>query len=132
MSHLAAVRSRRSVHPHSWSVGPGRTGTVSQARLVTVTRVPTGDEEPSTSGSGPLTDVEVAVLSFAHQRWKYPGAMETRILEEFGWSLTRYHQVLNALIDRPEALEFDSTLVARLRRLRSTRQQARSANRTRL
>ena len=36
---------------------------------------------------------------------------------------------LNALIDRPEALDADPMLVKRLRRQRSTRQQARSARR---
>jgi hypothetical protein len=44
-------------------------------------------------------------------------------------SSTRYYQVLNALIDRPEALEADPLLVRRLRRLRSARQRQRSARR---
>jgi hypothetical protein len=44
-------------------------------------------------------------------------------------SATRYYQVLNALIDRPEALAFDPLLVRRLRRLRAARQRARSARR---
>jgi hypothetical protein len=37
--------------------------------------------------------------------------------------------VLNALIDRPDALAFDPLLVKRLRRLRSSRQRARAARR---
>jgi hypothetical protein len=37
--------------------------------------------------------------------------------------------VLNTLIDSPAALEADPMLVKRLRRLRSTRQRARSARR---
>ena len=41
----------------------------------------------------------------------------------------RYYQVLNALIDRPEALEADPLLVRRLRRLRASRQRQRSARR---
>ena len=44
-------------------------------------------------------------------------------------SSTRYYQVLNALIDRPEALAVDPMLVKRLRRLRSARQRQRSARR---
>ncbi len=44
-------------------------------------------------------------------------------------SATRYYQVLNALIDHPEALEHDPMLVKRLRRLRACRQRARSARR---
>ncbi|WP_343045451.1 DUF3263 domain-containing protein [Nocardioides marinus] len=87
------------------------------------------DDQPRTQAAGPLTDTEAAVLRFASQWWKFPGAMETRIREEFGWSLTRYHQVLNALIDRPEAHEAAPALVSRLRRLRTARQRARSAER---
>ena len=44
-------------------------------------------------------------------------------------SATRYYQVLNALIDRPEALVADPLLVRRLRRMRAERQRARSARR---
>lgn len=65
-------------------------------------------------------------MRFARQWWKYPGAMESQVREEFGWSLTRYHQVLNALIDRPEAQAVEPMLVSRLRRLREARQRARS------
>lgn len=72
--------------------------------------------------SGELTDVERAVPAFAALHWKYPGAMETRILDEFGWSSTRYFQVLNALLDRPQAHAYDPLLVSRLIRLRDTRQ----------
>jgi hypothetical protein len=42
---------------------------------------------------------------------------------------TRYYQVLNTLIDSPAALAFDPMLVKRLRRMRATRQRARSARR---
>jgi hypothetical protein len=44
-------------------------------------------------------------------------------------SATRYYQVLNALIDREDALAYDPMLVKRLRRLRAARQRARSARR---
>ena len=44
-------------------------------------------------------------------------------------SATRYYQVLNALIDKPEALAFDPLLVKRLRRLRAASQRQRSARR---
>jgi hypothetical protein len=39
---------------------------------------------------------------------------------------TRYYQLLNELIDRPEALEFDPALVKRLRAQRARRQRIRS------
>ena len=60
-----------------------------------------------------------------------PGAYakETAIRERFDMSATRYYQVLNALVDRPEALAADPMLVKRLRRLRASRQKARAARR---
>jgi hypothetical protein len=66
---------------------------------------------------------------FERQWWKYAGAKETAIRESFDMSATRYYQVLNALIDRPEALAEDPLLVRRLRRMRAERQRARSARR---
>jgi len=44
-------------------------------------------------------------------------------------SSTRYYQVLNGLLDHPAALEHDPMLIKRLRRLRASRQRARSARR---
>lgn len=69
------------------------------------------------------------ILAFERQWWKYAGAKEEAIKELFGLSATRYYQVLNALIDRPEALAADPMLVKRLRRLRASRQKARAARR---
>ena len=69
------------------------------------------------------------ILSFERQWWKYAGAKEQAIHDLFDMSATRYYQVLNALIDRPEAVEADPMLVKRLRRLRASRQRARSARR---
>ncbi|MDH4159487.1 MAG: DUF3263 domain-containing protein [Actinomycetota bacterium] len=76
-----------------------------------------------------LTEREQAILGFERQWWKYAGAKEQAIRELFDMSATRYYQVLNALIDRPEALASDPMLVKRLRRLRAARQRARSARR---
>ncbi|KQS60437.1 hypothetical protein ASG36_05800 [Geodermatophilus sp. Leaf369] len=67
------------------------------------------------------------VLAFERQWWRYAGAKEAAIREQFGLSATRYYQVLNAVIDRPEALAADPLLVRRLRRMRATRQRQRSA-----
>ncbi|MFA6576121.1 MAG: DUF3263 domain-containing protein [Nocardioides sp.] len=76
-----------------------------------------------------LSDRDHQILAFERQWWKYAGAKETAVREKFDMSSTRYYQVLNALIDRPEALEADPLLVRRLRRLRSQRQRQRSARR---
>ena len=80
-------------------------------------------------GAASLTEREPAILAVERQWWKYAGAKETAIRDLFDMSATRYYQVLNALIDKPEALVADPMLVKRLRRLRSTRQRTRSARR---
>ncbi|MFD6177395.1 MULTISPECIES: DUF3263 domain-containing protein [unclassified Isoptericola] len=83
----------------------------------------------TTSAEGDLTDRDREILAFERQWWKYAGAKEQAVRELFGLSATRYYQVLNALIDSPAALAHDPMLVKRLRRMRSTRQRARSARR---
>jgi hypothetical protein len=80
-------------------------------------------------GSSELSARDAAMLDFERQWWKYAGAKEQAVREKFDMSSTRYYQVLNALIDRPEALAHDPLLVRRLRRLRATRQRQRSARR---
>ena len=67
------------------------------------------------------------MLTFERQWWRRAGAKETAIRDQFGVSPTRYYQVLNALVDRSEALAADPLLVRRLRRLRTARQRQRSA-----
>jgi hypothetical protein len=69
------------------------------------------------------------ILAFERQWWQYAGAKEQAIKEMFDLSPTRYYQVLNAVIDNPAALAADPLLVRRLRRLRTSRQKARSARR---
>jgi hypothetical protein len=79
-------------------------------------------------GSG-LTDREQAILAFERKWWQYAGAKEQAIRDHFSMSATRYYQLLNALIDRHEALIHDPMLVKRLRRVRAQRQRQRSARR---
>ena len=76
-----------------------------------------------------LCERDQQVLAFERQWWKYAGAKEQAVRELFDMSATRYYQVLNALIDSPAALAHDPMLVKRLRRLRASRQRARSARR---
>jgi hypothetical protein len=76
-----------------------------------------------------LSEREREILGFERQWWKYAGAKEAAIRELFDMSATRYYQVLNVLIDRPDALALDPMLVKRLRRMRASRQRARSARR---
>jgi hypothetical protein len=76
-----------------------------------------------------LSERDRDILAFERQWWKFAGAKEHAVREQFDMSATRYYQVLNALIDREAALAYDPLLVKRLRRLRSARQRARSARR---
>jgi hypothetical protein len=83
----------------------------------------------ATPVAGELSERDREILAFERQWWKYAGAKEQAIRDLFDMSATRYYQVLNALLDRPEALAADPMLVKRLRRLRTARQRARSARR---
>ena len=76
-----------------------------------------------------LTDRDRLILEFERQWWKYAGAKESAIKELFELTPPRYYQLLNDIIDRDSALDFDAMLVKRLRRLRDSRQRARSARR---
>ena len=67
----------------------------------------TPDLDPNEIGADGLSRREREILSFERQWWKYAGAKEEAIKELFGLSATRYYQVLNALVDRPEALAAD-------------------------
>lgn len=91
--------------------------------------VPADDDDHSTDG---LTRREREILAFERQWWKYAGAKEQAIRDLFDMTATRYYQVLNALLDRPEALAADPMLVKRLRRLRTARTQQRTARQQRL
>ena len=85
-----------------------------------------GDDSDLADG---LNRREHDILTFERQWWKYSGSKEDAIRELFSMSATRYYQVLNALVERPEALAADPMLVKRLRRLRASRQKARAARR---
>jgi Protein of unknown function (DUF3263) len=76
-----------------------------------------------------LTERERQVLAFERQWWRRPGAKEQAIRDLFGFSSTRYYQVLNGLLDNPHALAYDPVLVKRLRRLRASRTRTRTAGR---
>ena len=87
------------------------------------------DAAEVTNAPAVLSEREQQILGFERQWWKYAGAKEAAIRDLCDMSSTRYYQVLNTLIDRPQALAFDPLLVKRLRRMRATRQRARSARR---
>jgi hypothetical protein len=79
----------------------------------------------------PLSERDTRILVFERRWWRNPGAKEQAIRELFDIAATRYYQLLNELIDRPEALAFDPILVKRLRRQRAERKRLRTARRAR-
>jgi hypothetical protein len=79
------------------------------------------------AGMAELSELDKRILAFEQSWWRYPGGKEREIIDSFGIPVTRYYQLLNALIDRPEATQYDPVLVARLRRQRSRRGGIRAA-----
>jgi hypothetical protein len=73
-----------------------------------------------------LPERDMRILAFERRTWPSPGAKELEIRESFAISATRYYQLLNELIDRPEAAAFDPVLIKRLRARRSRRAERRS------
>jgi hypothetical protein len=86
-------------------------------------------DDPTAFPNDLLSERDRQILAFERQWWKYAGAKEQAIRELFDMSATRYYQLLNQLIERPEALEHDPMLVKRLLRVRSQRQRKRAARR---
>lgn len=85
--------------------------------------------DPAPDAQETLSERDTAILGLERQWWKYAGAKEQAIRDLFDLSATHYYQILNALIDTDAALVHDPMLVKRLRRLRMSRQSARTARR---
>jgi hypothetical protein len=66
------------------------------------------------------------MLEFERLWWRHAGSKEQAIRETFDLSATHYYRLLNALLDRPAAVEFDPLVVGRLRRLRASRARRRA------
>ena len=81
----------------------------------------------TTSPAYGLSDLELRILEFERNWWRYAGAKESAIKELFDMNAPRYYQLLNDLIDREDALLASPMLVKRLRRLRQARMSARSS-----
>jgi hypothetical protein len=72
-----------------------------------------------------MTELEQGVLAIESQSWRFEGAKHERIVATLGVTPTRFYQVLNSLIDRPEIEAAYPVLVHRLQRLRQGRREAR-------
>lgn len=77
-----------------------------------------------------LSDRDRAILDFEGSWWTQPGPKEVAIRDRLGLSPTRYYQVLNDLVESPDAIEYDPLVVRRLRRLRDRRRRARYEGRS--
>ena len=76
-----------------------------------------------------LDDLDREILEFERDWVEHVGAKETAVREKFDLTTTRYHQLLNTIIDLPAAEAHAPRLVRRLRRRRAARQEQRSARR---
>jgi hypothetical protein len=83
-------------------------------------------EETSVRLETHLSDLEVRILDFERQWWKYAGIKDSAIRELFNLSAKQYYELLNNLIDRPDAMAASPLLIKRLRRLREARVSSRS------
>jgi hypothetical protein len=83
------------------------------------------DSLEAQNSAGVLSERDRNILDFECAWWQQPGGKEEAIRQTFGLSPARYFQLLNELIDRRVALEYDPLLVKRLLRIREERRQAR-------
>jgi hypothetical protein len=73
-----------------------------------------------------LTDDDRAILEIERSWWTEPGPKDEAIAGQLQMSTTHYYELLNELIDRPEAEAHDPLVVRRLRRMRDRRRQSRA------
>lgn len=85
--------------------------------------VPEAEGQPDSG----LSVRDARILDFERQWWRHAGAKEEAIRAEFSLSAARYYQLLNAVIDSPDAVRYDPMLVGRLQRARDARTSARAA-----
>ncbi|MDR2454534.1 MAG: DUF3263 domain-containing protein [Bifidobacteriaceae bacterium] len=89
-----------------------------------------GQAERAAGAAGAdLSQLQIQLLMFERQWWRYEGSKDKAIRDLFGIDPTRYYHLLSGLLDQPAALAFDPRLVARLRRQRDERLGARSSRR---
>jgi hypothetical protein len=96
---------------------PGGTATL---RAVTP---PQGRQDPSAE----LDERSKRILDFEREAWRLDAPKARAIRERFGFSPTRYHQLLHRAVDHPGALAYDPMLVRRVKRLREARRRRRVA-----
>ena len=73
-----------------------------------------------------LTEAEVVVLEPERSWWPGLGPKDTAISQQLAMPITRHSELLNELIDCPEAEAHDPFVVRRLRRMRDRRRRSRA------
>ncbi|MGH9117983.1 MAG: DUF3263 domain-containing protein [Acidimicrobiales bacterium] len=77
------------------------------------------------SGDRALTDLDRAIIDFERTWWQEPGRKDDAVRQQLDLSSTRYYELLNQLLEKPEAMDYDPMVVRRLRRLRDRRRRVR-------
>ncbi len=72
-----------------------------------------------------LTQRDRDILDFERAWWTATSPKDVQIRERFELSTTRYHQILNEMLDTEEAMAYDPLVVRRLQRQRDRRRRAR-------
>ena len=72
-----------------------------------------------------LTQRDRDILDFERSWWTATSPKDVQIRERFELSTTRYHQILNEMLDTEEAMAYDPLVVRRLHRQRDHRRRAR-------
>lgn len=84
-----------------------------------------GSQQNRSMATHQLTTRDHMTLQFEELHWRFAGAKEAAIRDQFGESASRYYQRLAALIDTQEALAAYPMTVRRLQRLRDSRRAVR-------
>lgn len=83
------------------------------------------ESEAVKASESTLSERDRRILDFERE-WDRPAGQKVdAVREEFGFTVTRYYQVLNTLIDSPAAIVYDPMLVRRLQRVRDTKSRER-------
>lgn len=72
-----------------------------------------------------LSERDLTILDLEQNWWSRPGSKHEQVVDALDMSITRYHELLDELIELPAAKAYDPLLVLRLRRMRDDRRRSR-------
>ena len=85
-----------------------------------------GDSSEALAEGTVLSEADRTVLALERRHWNVPGAKAQAVHDQLGWSLARYYQRLNAILDDPAALHAEPSFVWSLIRRREQARRLRS------